>query len=297
MSTDRIGLLALYGSVVLLALNGLFAKLIPLDATSITQLRSVVAVIGLLAFCLLQRRGWRLDNRGQIAGVYGLGILLGLHWVTFFHAMQISTVAVGMLALFSYPVITILIEPLFAGRGQSPQLVDLGAGCLVLLGLAVMVWDELQLATSSNLVMGCLWGVISALLFSVRNLSLKYRFHHVPSDRLMLHQVIAVALMLLLFVDYPSLPEMQPGDWGLLVTLGLITTAAAHTLLALSLKKLPAKTVAIIGCSQPVIGALAAWWVMAEQPGWSVALGGGIILLVAVYETLHKARQQLAKAP
>ena len=293
MNQDRLGLLALYGSVLLLALNGLFAKLIPLDATSMTQLRSVIAALGLLGFSLLQRREWRLANRRQVVGVYGLGILLGLHWVTFFHAMQISTVAVGMLALFSYPVITILIEPLF--KGQRPQLGDLGAGCLVVLGLAVMVWDELQLASGGNLVAGCVWGVISALLFSARNLILKYRFHHVPSDQLMLHQVIAVSLMLVLFVDYPALSAMQVGDWGLLATLGLVTTAGAHTLLALSLKKLPAKSVAIIGCSQPVIGALAAWLVVAEQPGWSVIVGGGIILSVAIYETLHKSRQQLGR--
>ncbi|WIO74733.1 DMT family transporter [Porticoccaceae bacterium LTM1] len=293
MTQDRTGLLALYASALLLALNGLFAKLIPLDATSMTQLRSVVAALGLLGFCLLGKRHWRLGCIRQYFAVYGLGLLLGLHWITFFHAMQISTVAVGMLALFSYPVITILIEPFFARTRL--QAGDLIAGCLVVLGLAVMVWEELQLAANSDMVMGCVWGVISALLFSLRNLTMKYRFHHIASDRLMLHQVIAIAFLLLLFVDVSAVKEMKLSDWSLLVTLGLITTAAAHTLLAFSLKKLPAKTVAIIGCSQPVIGAIAAWLVVSEQPGWSVVIGGAIILSVAIYETLSKTRRQISR--
>ncbi len=108
------GLLVLYIAVFLLSLNGLFAKLIPLDALSITQLRSVIAVFGFLAFGLVRKRKLRVKNLKQQFGVAFLGgLLLGLHWITFFHAMQVSTVAIGMLSLFSFPIMTILLEPLF----------------------------------------------------------------------------------------------------------------------------------------------------------------------------------------
>jgi len=104
------GLLVLYIAVFLLSLNGLFAKLIPLDALSITQLRSVIAVFGFLAFGLVRKRKLRVKNLKQQFGVAFLGLLLGLHWITFFHAMQVSTVAIGMLSLFSFPIMTILLE-------------------------------------------------------------------------------------------------------------------------------------------------------------------------------------------
>ncbi|MCV6605631.1 MAG: DMT family transporter [Porticoccaceae bacterium] len=288
MHSDRKGWLALYGKILLLSLNGLFAKAIPLDATSVSQLRSMVAVVGLLLFCLLQGVSWRLRGWRQVLGVYSLGVLLGLHWVTYFHAMHVSTVAVGMLALFSYPVLSILLEPLFTRGGYHLRLADVVAGLLVMAGLVVMVWDQLQLSQSSPVVAGCLWGVLSALLFALRNLVLKHRYSHLPSGKLILHQILAVALMLALFVDGSAVLAMESSHWVLLVLLGLFTTAGAHTLLAVSLKRLPVKSVSIVGCSQPVLGALLAWLLLGEMvSGWVVA-GGAIILSVAIYESLQR---------
>ncbi len=148
-------LLILYTAVFLLSLNGLFAKLIPLDALSITQLRSCVAVLGFLLFCLLRHRSLRLHGVKQQSGVMGLGVLLGLHWVTFFHAMQVSTVAIGMLALFSFPIVTIMLEPFFAG--QRVKIRDMAAGVAVLCGIAIMVSQDLT-DIGGSVVQGVFWG-------------------------------------------------------------------------------------------------------------------------------------------
>ena len=56
MSQTRFGLPCLYLAIFLLALTGLFAKLIPLDAISIIQLRGIVAAIGLALYSLLRKR-------------------------------------------------------------------------------------------------------------------------------------------------------------------------------------------------------------------------------------------------
>ena len=126
MQSRTIGWAALYGKIALLSLTGLFAKLIPLDSTTLTQLRSAVAVLALLLLVVLQRRSLRLHGMKQWVLVYGLGGLLGLHWITYFHAMQVSSVAVGMLALFTYPVITILIAPLFYPGKYRIAMGDIG---------------------------------------------------------------------------------------------------------------------------------------------------------------------------
>ena len=168
------GILILYLGLTLLSLNGLFAKLIPLDAFSITQLRSFVAIGGFCLFCRLFGMPLRVKSGKQLLGIYGLGVVMGVHWGTFFHAMQISTVAVGILALFSYPMITILLEPLFTRNRLSAR--DVFSGILVLVGLVIMVWEDLGGGLSGNIVQGAFWGVFSALLFSLRNLCQKYYF-------------------------------------------------------------------------------------------------------------------------
>lgn len=285
MLNDRFGLPVLYLAIFLLALTGLFAKLIPLDAISIIQLRGVVATAGLAMFGFIQKRSFRLNGYRTYFGVYALGLLLGVHWVLFFHAMQISSVAVGMLALFSYPVITIFLEPLFSGKGWKTR--DLFAGVIMVSGLSLMVAKGQDLSNGA-VTWGVLWGVLSAVLFSFRILFQKYYFSHVPSDCLMFHQVVAVGVMLIFFVDYPQVFSLDGGNFLKILLLGIFSTAGAHTLLVFSLKQLPAKTVALISCLQPVIAALLAWYFVSEMPEQSVMIGGAMVLSVAAYESLQK---------
>jgi len=287
MTPARLGLPALYLAIFLLALTGLFAKLIPLDATSIIQLRSLVAAVGLAGFIAAQKRRLRLGGVRAYAGVYGLGLLLGLHWVSFFHAMQVSSVAVGMLAMFTFPVLTILLEPLFSNRKLTAG--DVCAGLLVLAGLGIMVGPGLT-DLQRPVTLGVLFGVGSALLFALRNLLQKYLFAGESSDGLMFHQVVAITLLLAGFVDYPRVQAMGKVGWGEILLLGILSTAAGHTLLNFSLKQLSAKSVALIQCLQPLVAALLAWYVVGETPGAAVLVGGGIILAVAAYESLCRPR-------
>lgn len=284
---SRFGLPALYLAIFLLALTGLFAKLIPLNAISIIQLRGIVATVCLALFSLLQKRSLRLTGARTYAGVYALGLLLGLHWVTFFHAMQVSSVAVGMLSLFSFPMITIMLEPLFARQRMKAG--DFVAGLIMLAGLVIMVGQDVT-DLRGQVMQGVAWGVFSAVLFALRNLFQKYHFNHVTSDSLMFHQVVAVGLMLAIFVDYPQVRALDPMDLLKLVLLGILSTAGAHTLLVFSMKQLPVKSVALISCLQPVIAILLAWFVIKETPGVPVLIGGGIVLSVAAYESLQKWR-------
>ena len=242
MPQSRFALPSLYLAIFLMSLTGLFAKLIPLDPVSIIQIRGMIAAACLLLFSQLRKRHLRLSGIRTYVGVYALGLLLGLHWVTFFHAMQISSVAVGMLALFSFPMITILLEPLFTG--QRIKAGDLVAGVVILAGLVVMVGQNLA-ELQGPVAQGVGWGVFSAVLLVLRNLFQKYRYSHVTSDSLIFHQVMAVGLMLVIFVDYPQVSTLVVTDFLTLLLLGVFSTAGAHTLLVFSLKQLPAKTVSL----------------------------------------------------
>jgi len=285
MTHSKHGLSILYVAVFLLSLNGLFAKLIPLDAVSITQLRSVIAAIVLLVFVLLRKRAVRLKNWKETIGVYGVGICLGLHWMSFFHAMQVSTVAIGMLSLFTYPVITVFLEPLFSKK--KIKFSDVIAAVFVFIGILIIVGDNLNQFDSATM-QGVFWGVLSAFLFSIRNILQKYNHSTVPSDGLMLHQVLAVSIMLLFFVDVDALTSLDYNSWLLVALLGAVSTAAAHTLLSYSLKYLAAKSIAMISCLQPLVAAIFAWWLLGEEPTMGVMLGGFIIVLVAFYESVYQ---------
>lgn len=274
--------LILYTGVLLIAANGLFAKGIPLDATSITFLRSLIAALAISAFLLLFKRPARINKKTAL-GIYGLGILMGVHWATFFHSMQVSTIAIGMLSLFTFPVMTVFMEA--AVHKRWPHWRDTASAICVLIGIILMVANE-PIQLSSSTLQGVLWGVFSAFTFASRNIIQKYYFAEVPSDKLMLHQMLAIVLMLIVFIDYPTIKLLSDNSWLAIIALGLITTAGAHTLLVISYKRLPAKTVAMISCLQPVVAAALGWLVIDEKPSLLIVMGGAIILAVALYETL-----------
>ncbi len=286
------GFIFVYSAVFLMSLNGLFAKVIPLDATTITALRSFIAVAGLGLFGLVRSRRYRLSSMTHLVGVYGLGVLLGVHWVTFFHSMQVSTVAVGMLSLFSFPILTILVEPLFSRDRLAGG--DIVAGILVLAGLGVMVSQDLA-DLHGPILSGVFWGVGSAFLFATRNLVQKYFFQDVTSDTLLFHQGIAIAVMLLPFLNVRQAAVLPLTGIVNLLLLGILCTAGAHTFYAASLKRLPAKSVALIGCLQPVLATLFAWLVIQETPQPNVLFGGAIILGVAAYESARKRSRPLVR--
>ncbi len=187
--------------------------------------------------------------------------------------------------MFSFPILTIILEPLFTGQGW--HLRDLIAGIMTLTGLAIMVLHG-QSEAIGSISAGVLWGILSAILFSLRNLFQKYRFPQFSSDSLMFHQVVTVGVILVLFVDYPRVLSLGSVDFLKVVLLGLFSTAGAHTLLVYSLKQLPAKSVALISCLQPVIATLMAWAVVQEIPGSMVIIGGLMVLSVSIYESLPK---------
>ncbi len=288
MNHSNKGLLALYPAILILGGTGLFSKLINLSAFDITAFRAVVAasVLGLLI--VLTGKRFRLKNPKDLLIALGLGVLLGAHWITFFAAMQVSTIAIGMTALFSYPVMTVFVEAFVSGK--RIERADVLCSLVVFAGVAIM--SQVSEA-SGNALEGVLLGVFSALLFAVRNVLQRHAFSHYPAQVSIFYQVLAVAALLLAFTDAPIMALSNESIWKLLV-LGSVFTALPHTLLATSLAYLSAKTVGFIGALQPVLGAVFAIWILSEWPPFSTIVGAALVVGGAMYESLktHKNKDR-----
>src|SRR5210317_1195248 len=75
--------------------------------------RAVVAFVLLLAYVICKKKRLLLDFKKEGGTALLSGLLMAGHWVAYFFALQWSSVAVGMLSLFTYPMITLLLEPFF----------------------------------------------------------------------------------------------------------------------------------------------------------------------------------------
>ncbi|MGI2070087.1 DMT family transporter [Shewanella baltica] len=278
------GLIELHLAVLLFGGTALFSKLIPLSALDITFLRCIVAatVLGLLV--KLSRRRLTLASKQDYLVAIGLGVIVSLHWVTYFAAMQLSSVAIGMIAFFTYPVMTVIAEPLLTG--SKIKLLDMISGVLVLIGVILLI-PEAKLGNDTTL--GIAIGIVSAILFTARNLLHKRYFSQYSGPHAMFYQTL-VAVVFLMPWHQTELNSISLDVWGLIILLGVAFTAAPHALFTSALRQLSAKTVGLVSCLQPFYGAMLALIILGEELNLNTVIGGTIIVATAIFET-HQSHQ------
>ena len=279
MDEKRKSLFGLHLANILFAGTGLFSKLIPLPAIDITVLRCLMAAGMLLVISILLKRRVLLASLRDWLLMGACGVLMCLHWVTFFHAMQVSTVAVGMIALYTYPIITVFLEPLW--QGQRPHRADLVCGLVVLAGVYLLV-PEFSLKSSAAL--GMFWGAVSAAVFALRNVLQRHYLGQYRGDTAMLYQALVAAIFCLPFLQHDPRSLSLP-VWSQLGLLALFCTAVPHSMFAGALRELKAKTAGLISCLMPVYGVVLAWVVLGEAPAPATVCGGLIIVAAAAYES------------
>jgi drug/metabolite transporter (DMT)-like permease len=274
-------LISLHFTVVLLGATGLFSKIIPLSAIDITFGRSLIACIMLV--CIVKFTGRRLSlySAKDYMVALVLGLLMSAHWVTYFAAMQYSTVSVGMIALFTFPVITVLLEPFFERIRLVWQ--DLFSAFIVLCGIGLLV-PEVSL--DNDVTLGIVVGIISAFLYALRNLIHRKHFSHYSGAHAMAYQTLVI-FVCLSFFSSDQLFEADQHTYIWLFVLGTLLTAFPHALIAASLRHLRAKTFSLVACMQPFWGTTMALIILNEQPNWQTVLGGIMIVSAAIYETYN----------
>jgi len=281
MDPVKRSLISLHLTIILLGGTALFSRLVPLSASDITLVRSVLASVALFAFLTITKESLRLSSKKDYLVALGLGTLMALHWVTYFSAMQYASVSVGMIALFTFPVITVLIEPFFEKVSLVWQ--DIVSAMAVLVGVYFIVPET---SLDNDITLGVLIGVASAVLYAFRNLIHRNHFKHHSGAKAMAWQTLVIAILLAPFGS-AELTTASSNTWLLLLLLGTIFTALPHALIAASLRHLRAKTFSLIACMQPLYGVILAVILLNEKPTWQTLLGGILITSASVYETLN----------
>lgn len=279
VNNKQSGLLELHFAVLLFGGTALFSKLIPLSALDITLLRCVVAAFILALIIKVSRNRLRLNNSKDYIVAIGLGIVVSLHWVTYFASMQLSSVAIGMIAFFTYPVMTILIEPFFTGN--KIKTVDIFSGLIVLMGVILLI-PEADLG--NDVTLGIAIGILSAAFFTARNLLHKRYFSAYSGPQAMFYQT-GVAVIFLAPWQTVEVSQITQHTWWLILLLGVAFTAAPHALFTAALRHLSAKTVSLVSCLQPFYGAVLAFFFLGEHLDVKTAIGGCLVVATAIFET------------
>ena len=272
MSHPKLALLQVHASVFLFGLSGLFGKFLALPASVIVLGRTAFATLALGLVLAWGRGPVRLRSPQDGLGMALLGGLLAFHWVSFFVSIQLATVAIGLLTFSSFPVFVTLLEPLLFKTPWRWR--DGATAALVVLGVALVIPDyRLGSATTA----GAIWGLLSGLSFALLQLLNKGYRQRYSALAIAFYQNLFACLSLLLVAPLTSL-VLSTGELGLLLVLGVLCTAVAHTLFIESLAVLRTQTASVISALEPVYGIVLAVLLLGEVPTLRTLAGGSLIV-------------------
>jgi len=286
MQSQQQSLIYLHIAVLLFGGTALFAKLIGLNALDITAYRAAIAGLAICVLLTLQKKPIKLHRAKDYVIAILLGVAVGIHWVTYFAGMQLAGITVGMLAFFTYPVITVFLEPLF--NKSKPKAKDIISAVVVIIGIYLLIPN---VNLGDDITLGVVTGVVSALFFAIRNITHKRYFSEYGGPQTMFYQTLVASLMLCAFIEVP-ITEINDTDLILLLIAGVVFTAMPHSLFAASLKHLSAATAGLISCLQPLYGTILAIIILHERPSVMTLIGGALIVSAACFETWSISRKK-----
>ncbi|MBN1240597.1 MAG: DMT family transporter [Gammaproteobacteria bacterium] len=276
--------------VLLWGFTAIFGRLISLPAAPLVWWRMVIVVAALA----LVPRVWRALNampprrRWAYAGI---GVLVALHWLTFYGAIKLANASVGATCIAFATVLIALIEPVLTRRRFAPR--ELLLGVAVLPGVALVVGGVPQ-----GMRLGIVVGALSALLVAVFG-SLNKRLVH-DADALAVTALELGAGTLALTLLGPALLPLFGASGGggaagasLLVLPGtadavyLLVLALACTLLPFALSLVALRHMSAFSAQlavnlEPIYAILLAMLLLGEQRELTPQFYAGVVIILAV---------------
>ena len=279
-------LLALHAAVLLFGFAGLFGPWLGWPPLWIVLGRTAIAAaaLGVLRLADPETRGAGLGATDPT--VAANGALLAVHWFSFFAAIQVAGVAIGLLGFASFPLFTLLFERALLGRRF-----DATAGWTAALVTAGLVLLTPSLRLSDPAVQGVAWGLVSGATFAllaVRNR--RSRATRSATDIACGQNLWAALILAPVTLAMAPLPDIDGRSVVLILALGLVCTALAHTLFIASLGRVSAHTASVVAALEPVYGIALAVLLQDERPGVRTIAGGALIVGAALVATRRAAR-------
>ncbi|UII26549.1 DMT family transporter [Fulvivirga maritima] len=274
-------LLMLNITMIIMSTSGALGRYIDMTPAATIWWRCILGTVFLYSFCKWKKVNIKINWAHDGWSIIIAGLLLGAHWLTYFYSLKLSNVAIGMLSLFTYPVITAFLEPIILKT--KFELTHILLALLVLIGIYFLA-PEFDLENDTTL--GIICGVASSIFYTLRNILLKKKVERYAGTTLMLYQIIIIACLLWPVFFFYDISTIQT-EWKATLALALITTSIGHTLFVSSFKKFSVTTVSIISGTQPIYGILLGFIFLNEVPQSSTMIGGALILTTVIIESMR----------
>ena len=285
----RKALLQLHVSVFLAGFTGILGVLIELNEGLLVWYRMAITVVTLLALLVLGKK-WEHLPFTQVKKLFGIGMLIALHWVFFYGSIKMANVSIGLVCVAGAGLFTALLEPVFLKvKIKWPEV---ALGLLSLLGILLIFKFDARYRLGIGL------GIVSAILASIFSVHNKKEVDKQPAQMMMVYELTGglflLTLLMPFYLSYFNVVKIFPtlSDIGWLLILSWLCTVLAMDLILQALKKVSAFTQNLTLNLEPVYGILLAFVVYQEnkQLGTPFYLGISCIVLSVVFQIVRASR-------
>lgn len=290
-NAESTNLILLHVIVFIFGFTGILGKLVETESDVLVWWRMLIAAVAIALFAY--PTGKIVKPITTHAGRYALvGLIIAAHWITFFQAINISTVSVTLACLSAASLFTALLEPLFFRRRINPM--ELVFGVMVVTGLLLIFSFETEYKTG---IAVALLSAFLASLFTVVNGTFIRKDN---PYRISLVEMIAGAAGITVWLaiagklDAGLWQNVPAADWGWILVLGVVATAFAFVGSVKVMENLTPFTVSLSINLEPVYGIVLAYFIFGEEEKMSLGFyGGAVLIIVALYLNAMMKRGKL----
>lgn len=288
MSPHAKAQLQIHFCVLLWGFTAIVGKLITLAALPLVWWRMLIAAAALGVMPRVWRAIRQMSPR-LFAGYAFVGVVLALHWLTFYASLKLANASVAATCMALAPAFLAVVEPMIMRRPFDLR--ELALGIAVIPGVALVVGG-----LPDGMFEGLVVGVVSAFLvaiYSVVNKRLVDASDPLAITALELATGVVVLGLIAPLMSTASAVFAPPGaaDTFWLVVLALVLTVFPLTLSLVAMRHLSAFGVQLATNLEPVYVVLIAIVLFGEhhELNWQFYVGLALILgVVLAYPLMRK---------
>ena len=282
--------LHLHFLVFIAGFTAILGELITLEAISLVWYRMTIAGVLMLIYLKLKKINLRVPKK-DIIKFFLAGIVIALHWITFFAAIKVSNISITLAMFSTGAFFASFIEPIIYKRKIITY--EIVFGLIVIAGVFLIMQTEL------NYILGICLGISSALfstLFAVMNGKFVAKYNaSVISFYEFISGVVFISMFLWISPNgfHSGFFNLSISDWAYLAILASICTAYAFIASVYVMKYITPYSVVLTYNLEPIYGIVLALILFPKSETMSPLfyVGAALIICTVLLNAIFKHKK------
>ncbi len=277
--------------VLIYGFTAILGQLTSIHTLGLVFFRTFLATSGFYIYFKIKGLSTKIDRKGKWQLLATGGLVIALHWFTFFYAIKISNISITLAGIATTSLWTSIIEPFMNKTRIKP--LEIVLGIVVILGLYLIFLFEF------NHIWGIILGVTSGLLgaiFSILNGQFGKKYSpQIITFYEMMGVVITtiIPVLYILFLGDSTMSVIPKGwDWLWIFILAFVCTIYAYSKSVDLLRIFSAFTFTLTLNLEPVYGIIFAYLIFGEKERMTSGFYLGTLVIlgsVLIYPLIRKS--------